>query len=96
MTPNEIKRLRAKTSLNQRDFGKLFDTTHGTIGRWEKGKGEPNELNKAVLHWIDRLMERTDEADREWKAKKMVAEAEKDMEGFLSELFTEARSPRVG
>ena len=96
MDPDEIRHLRAKTRLNQRDFGKLLDTTHGTVGRWEKGDAEPSNLQAAVLAWIDRLMERTDRGDREWKSKKMVAQAERDMEQFLSDLYSEARAPRVG
>ncbi len=53
MIPKEIKELRKKLELSQEDFARKVGVTSGTVGRWERGKGEPK--TKAILEKLKEI-----------------------------------------
>lgn len=44
-----IKKLRKEMKLTQNDFARELGVSSRSIGRWEKGKGEPNEKTISIL-----------------------------------------------
>lgn len=44
-----IKKLRKEMKLTQNGFAKELDVSSSSIGRWEKGKGKPNEKTISIL-----------------------------------------------
>jgi DNA-binding transcriptional regulator YiaG len=47
---NKMWQYRAKLKMTQKDFGKLFNVTHGTIAHWESAKAvSPPPYNKLVI-----------------------------------------------
>ena len=50
---NEIKELREKTGLTQKQFSEHFDIPIGTLRRWEQGQGKPPSY---VMTLLERAM----------------------------------------
>lgn len=44
MTPEELKRIRAKYNLTQEQFAAAIGATVSTVNRWEKGHFKPSRL----------------------------------------------------
>jgi len=56
MPPNEIRDLREKVGLTQRQFARLLGVTHQTVINWEKGRTEPPPMHDELMErWWNQL-----------------------------------------
>lgn len=54
--PNEIRKLREKVGLTQRQFARLLGVTHQTVINWEKGRTEPPPVHVELMErWRNQL-----------------------------------------
>lgn len=44
-----IKTIRLDSGLTMEQFGKLFNTSKGTVNNWEKGRNLPNKENLVII-----------------------------------------------
>jgi DNA-binding transcriptional regulator YiaG len=58
LTPDRIRRLRAKLGISQRELGILTGATIGAVLSWEKGKFKPKGEKKATLVALRKLRKR--------------------------------------
>lgn len=45
----KIKTIRLNSGLTMEQFGKLFNTSKGTVNNWEKGRNLPNKENLGII-----------------------------------------------
>ena len=45
----KIKTIRLDSGLTMEQFGKLFNTSKGTVNNWEKGRNLPNKENLGII-----------------------------------------------
>ena len=55
--PLDVKKIREKTGLSQRDFSILVHVSLRTLQNWEQGKRSPTGAAKALLRILDRSPE---------------------------------------
>lgn len=49
MNPNEIRKLREDTNLNQVKFGQLMGVSAAAVGYWERGERQPPPIYQANM-----------------------------------------------
>lgn len=55
--PLDVKAIRVRLGLTQRQFANQFGFPVGTLQNWEQGRRQPAGVNKNFLKVIDRLPE---------------------------------------
>ncbi len=54
MTPNQIKKIRKKTSLSQSVFAELLNVSLSSVRQWEQGTRVPTGATKVLLELLDK------------------------------------------
>ncbi len=54
MTPNQIKKIRQKTSLSQSVFAELLNVSLSSVRQWEQGARVPTGATKVLLELLDK------------------------------------------
>lgn len=50
LIPQDIKDLRKRAGMNQKELAEYCGCDKGTVNRWEKGKSRPSQLALRQLH----------------------------------------------
>lgn len=53
-TPEQIRRLRAKTKASQAVFAAYLNTSPSTVQKWEQGQKKPNGPSLKLLNLVDK------------------------------------------
>lgn len=65
MTPNEIRALRDRLDMTQREFASALEVDRAAVSQWESGKTQPTKAKREILRfWKKRVDERSKE---DWK-----------------------------
>jgi putative transcriptional regulator len=54
MTPEEIKEIRQKLNLTQKEFAKLINCPLATLQGWEQGRHRPSGVVERVISSLDK------------------------------------------
>ena len=55
ITREDVKELRDKLDLTQKELASLLDVAPGTVANWEGGRGEPREKNRHAIAQLQRM-----------------------------------------
>ena len=69
-SPEDIKALRKRTLLNQRDFADLFDVSQVAVSEWERGLSTPTSPRMAAMQQLSECLDELDEP----RAKRWIKE----------------------
>lgn len=70
MAPEEIRDLRDRVGMTQREFAQALGVTHGSVWQWENGQTTPSELHAEVMR---RWREELDKAESRERISKLIA-----------------------
>jgi transcriptional regulator with XRE-family HTH domain len=96
----DVKAIRDRLGLSQRELAELIGVNHGTINGWESGRRDPNRARAATRERLEELRDtrpedlpppRSDEPEAEDAAPASVARAKKAEQEVLPVLSLERR-----